>query len=105
MSGPTPVESLAGGGAPHWSPGRVARCHGAGAGMLGEGRVGSGLSVPVLTGLRDAADARGGAAHRMVPSVAELRHAGGAGVAGAVAWQRRWQKCSCSLHLSKSVDT
>lgn len=74
MSGASPVESFAGGGAPHWSAGGVAGHRAAGAGVLGEGRVGSGLSVPVpvLAGLRDAADTRGGAAHRMVSSVAEL---------------------------------
>lgn len=81
MSGDSPVESFAGGGAPHWS----ARWVAGHSGVFGEGRVGSGLPVPVLTGLRDAADARGGAAHRVVSSVAELRHAGGARVACAVA--------------------
>lgn len=85
MSGDSPVESFAGGGAPHWSARWVARHRAAGAGVFGEGRVGSGLSLSILTGLRDAADTCGGAAHRVVSSVAELRHAGGARVAGAVA--------------------
>jgi len=45
------------------------------------------LPVPVLRGLRDAADACGGTAHRVVPAVAELRQAGRAGVSRAVAWR------------------
>ena len=45
----------------------------------------AGPALAVVGGLRDAADARGGAAHRVVPAVVELRQAGGARVARAVA--------------------
>lgn len=85
MSADLPVESLAGGGAPHRGAGGVAGHSAAGARVFVEGRVGSGLPVPVLTGLRNAANTCGGAAHRVISSVTELRHAGGARVACAVA--------------------
>lgn len=84
----SPVESFTGRGAPYWCTRWVV---GGGDRVFRQSRTGSGLSVSVLAGLWEAADARWGAAHRMVSPVAELWHAGGAGVTCAVSWER-WTK-------------
>lgn len=84
----SPVESLTGWGTPYRSTCCVAS---GGAGgrsrVFWQGRTSPGFSLSLFVGLGNATYTRGGAAHGVVSPVAELWHAGRAGMSCAVAWQ------------------
>lgn len=82
----SPVESLTGWGTPYWSTCWVASGGAGGrSGVFRQGGTSPGFPLPLFVGFRNAAYTGGGAANGVVPPVAELWHAGRAGMSCAVA--------------------